>query len=120
MNTTTDFSRFGWRERELAADLLKALCEKGFPDDFDDDGVTIVFNANSGNVFFTNESYQVCMMNGDDLESFYSCPICGHEGFLDEMDHGEDDEDCQEYLKDTWSKAYGEEKMSDLKRRSRR
>lgn len=98
MSTTTDFSKFGWRERGLAVDLLKASCEKGFPDNFEDDEVTIMMNQNSGNVFFTNAEFQVAMMNGDDLESFYSCPICGHEGFLDEMDHNEDDEECQEYL----------------------
>ena len=98
--TTTDFAKFGWRERGMAADLLKASCEKGFPEDFEDNEVTIMMNQNSGNVFFTNAEYQTCMMNGDDLESFYSCPICGHEGFLDEMDHNEDDEECQEYLSD--------------------
>lgn len=98
--TTTDFSKFGARERQLAADLLNASCNKGFPDDFEDDEVTIMMNQNSGNVFFTNADFQVAMMNGDDLESFYFCPQCGHEGFLDEMDHNEDDEDCQEYLND--------------------
>jgi hypothetical protein len=40
---------------------------------------------------------QVAMMNGDKLESFYSCPQCGHEGFKDEMEH-EGNKDCQEYL----------------------
>ena len=98
--TTTDFSKFGYREREMAEELLKASRTQGFPDDFDDDDITIMMNMNSGNVFFTNAEYQVAMMNGDDLESFYSCPICGHEGFLDEMEHGEDDEECQEYLND--------------------
>ncbi len=98
--TTTDFSKFGWREREMAADLLKASCENGFPEDFEEDEVTIMMNQDSGNVFFTNADFQVAMMNGDDLESFYSCPQCGHEGFLDKMDHNEDDEDYQEYLND--------------------
>lgn len=98
MSTTTDFSKFGYRERKMAANLLNASINQGFPEDFDDDGTTIMMNMNSGNVFFTNSDYQVAMMNGNKLESFYSCPICGHEGFLDEMEHGEDDEECQEYL----------------------
>ena len=98
--TTTDFAKFGWRERELAADLLKASCDKGFPVDFNDDEVTIMMNQNSGNVFFTNAEFEVCMMNGDDLESFYNCPICGHEGFMDEIDHNEEEEECQEWVKD--------------------
>ena len=100
MTTTTDFSKFGYREREMAAELLNASIKQGFPEDFEDDETTIMMNQMSGNVFFTNAEYQVAMMNGDNLESFYSCPICGHEGFLDEMGHNEDDEECQEYLKD--------------------
>jgi len=98
--TTTDFAKFGWRERDLARELLAASIKNGFPEDFEDDEVTIMFNQNSGNVFFTNSEFQVCMMNGDDLESFYSCPICGHEGFMDEIDHSEDDKECQEWIKD--------------------
>jgi hypothetical protein len=83
--TTTNFADFGWRERKMAAELLTASCEQGFPDDFYDDGVTIMMNKNSGNVFFTNSDYQVAMMNGDKLESFYTTPYSGHEGFKDEL-----------------------------------
>jgi hypothetical protein len=100
MTTTTNFADFGYREREMAEELLKASRVQGFPEDFYVDEVTIMMNMNSGNVFFTNSDFQVAMMNGDDLESFYSCPICGHEGFADEMAHNEGDEECQEYLKD--------------------
>lgn len=44
-----------------------------------------MMNQNSGNVFFTNSEYQVAMMNGDKLESFYSTPYEGREGFADEL-----------------------------------
>lgn len=98
--TTTDLTKFGWREKKMAGELLTAMSEQGLPDDFNDDEVTVMMNMNSGNVFLTNSDYQVAMMNGDKLESFYSCPQCGHEGFLEDMEHGEDDKDCQEYLKD--------------------
>jgi hypothetical protein len=97
--TTTDLSRFGYREKSMAADLLKAMCKIGLPEDFNDDEVTVMMNTNSGNVFLTNSDYQVAMMNGDKLESFYTCPNCGHEGFKEEMQHGEEDKECQEYLK---------------------
>lgn len=83
--TTTDFSRFGWRERQMAAELLTASCQNGFPDDFEDDEVQIMMNTNSGNVFFTNSEFQVCMMNGDILESWYYTPYSGHEGFADDL-----------------------------------
>jgi len=97
---TSDFSKFGWRERRMAATLLTASCDQGFPEDFNDDEVTICMNTGSGNVFLTNSDYQVAMMNGDKLESFYSCPECGHEGFKDEMQHNEDNPECQRYLHD--------------------
>ncbi len=97
--TTTDFSKFGSRERKMAEALLRASREQGFPEDFEDNETTIMMNMNSGYVFFTNSEFQVAMMNGDKLESFYSCPECGHEGFKDEMEHGEDDPECQRFLK---------------------
>ncbi len=105
--TTTDFSLFGSRERAMAEKLLKASREQGFPENFYDDEITIMMNMNSGNVFFANSDFQVAMMNEDELEMFYSCPICGHEGFLDEMGHDEGDEECQEYLLEI---GYKEEK----------
>jgi hypothetical protein len=97
--TTTDLSKFGWRERKMAAELLTASCEQGLPDDFEDDAVTIMMNMNSGNVFLTNADFQVAMMNGDKLESFYSCPECGHEGFKEDMAH-DGGAECQRYLRD--------------------
>ena len=97
--TTTDLSRFGHRERILAEELLKAWREQGLPEDFYDDDVVIMFNTHSGNVFLTNSDFQAAMMNGEKLESFYVCPICGHEGFAEDMNH-EGDEDCQEYLQE--------------------
>jgi hypothetical protein len=83
--TTTNFADFGWRERKMAAELLTTSCEQGFPEDFEDSEVTIMMNFNSGNVFFTNSEFQVAMMNGDTLESFYSLPYSGEEGFKDDF-----------------------------------
>jgi len=94
---TNNISQFGWRERRMAAELLTVSCDKGFPEDFNDDEVTIMMNRNSGNVFLTNSDFQVAMMNGDKLESFYSCPECGHEGFADEMEH-DGNAECGRYL----------------------
>ena len=85
MSTTTDFSDFGWKERKMAAKLLNASCEQGFPYDFDDSNVQIMMNKYSGNIFFVNDDYQVAMMNGDTLESFYYTPYEGREGFADEL-----------------------------------
>jgi len=83
--TTTDLAYFGYRERKLAEELLRAWREQGLPDDFLDEEVTIMMNKNSGYVFLTNSEFQVAMMNGDKLESFYTCFNCGNEGFKDDM-----------------------------------
>jgi hypothetical protein len=96
---TSDLADFGFRELRELEFILKAWREKGLPDDFNDDEVVPSFNTNSGYVFLTNSDYQVAMMNGDRLESFYNCPECGHEGFADEMEH-EGNKECKEYLKD--------------------
>ena len=81
---TSDLSKFGARERKMAGELLLAA-SRGLPDDFADEGVTVMFNTSSGYVFLTNDDFQVAMMNGDKLESFYYCNECGCEGFKDDM-----------------------------------
>jgi len=83
--TTTDFTQFGHRERELATELLNAWSSQGLPEDFYNEAVTIMMNKLSGYVFLTNSEYQVAMMNGDVLESFYTDFETGEEGFFDEL-----------------------------------
>lgn len=95
---TTDLAEFGYRERKKIEELLKAWREQGSPEGFYGNEVTIMMNRNSGNVFLTNSEYQVAMMNSDNLESFYSCPYCSHEGFLEDMEHEPEDEECTRYL----------------------
>ena len=101
---TTDFSKFGAREREMAEELLRAWRMQGLPTDFEENEVAIMFNMNSGNVFLTNSEFQVAMMAGDKLESFYSCPECGHEGFREEMKHKGNSE-CKRYVKEIMAVA---------------
>ena len=90
------------REREEVRGILDAWGTHGLPIDFDDEGVKIAFNSNSGHVFLVNSEYQCCMVNSDRLESFYSSPYQGIEGFFDELVeqyatmHHED----QEWLRD--------------------
>lgn len=91
------------RERELAIELLQAWGEQRLPSDFYEEGVKVAFNRNSGYVFLVNEEYQSAMMNGDKLESFYSSPYNGHEGFIEELIEMVDDdwhEDDIEWLND--------------------
>lgn len=97
--TTTDLAKFGHRERMELEKILHAWNTSGLPVDFGNEDVRATVNLNSGYVFLTNSDYQAAMMNGDKLESFYSCPECGHEGFLDEMKH-DGKAECKRYLKD--------------------
>lgn len=82
---TADLSRFGHRERVMAEELLKAWREQGLPDDFEGDEVTLNLNMYSGYVFLSNAEYQVAMINGKTLESFYTDFETGEEGFFDEL-----------------------------------
>lgn len=82
--TTTNLAEFGFREWKLVEELIIAKRDFGFPSDFSLDGVTIMFNKNSGYVFFTNDEYQVALENGGRLSMYYYCANCGHEGFEDE------------------------------------
>lgn len=83
--TTTNLSDFGYRELAILEKLLKAMREQGLPEDFYDNEVHPMMNQSSGNVFLTNSDYQVAMLNGDNLESFYFLSYHGNEGFLDEL-----------------------------------
>ena len=83
--TTTNLSDFGYRELAILEELLKAMREQGLPKDFYNEEVHPMMNQLSGNVFLTNSDYQVAMLNGEKLESFYFLSYHGNEGFLDEL-----------------------------------
>lgn len=79
---TENLAEFGARERHIAGQMLIAE----LPDHFYTTGVRIAFNKNSGNVFLTNDDYQVAMFNGgNNLEIFHSTPYSGIEGFISDL-----------------------------------
>jgi hypothetical protein len=82
--TTTDLAEFDRFDRQILMKLLQAWHESGLPDGFHDEEVRAMLNRMSGYVFITNSEYQVCMLNGDKLETWYNCAECGHEGFNEE------------------------------------
>ncbi len=95
---TADLSKFGYRELEMAAELLKSIHH--ISDSHNVDGLTVNMNTNSGYVFLCNEDYDCFMMNGCSLEQFHSTPYGGVEGFfedlVDQWEHLEDED--QEYV----------------------
>lgn len=91
MTTTTDLKKFGFRELKMAAELLAAYCEN--PPEFLRDGIELMMNTSSGNVFLTDEDFNVAMMNGERLDAWLFTPYDGHEGFLDELTDQHDPQD---------------------------
>lgn len=87
MSVTSDLTKFGYRELDIAADLLKALCKS--PPDFLGDGVQVFFNQDSGNVFLCDDDYRVAMLVDGKLEEFHHCSYCGKEGFAEEIEDGD-------------------------------
>lgn len=108
MSTTTDLSQFGFRELRMAAELLTAYCNS--KPDWLSDGVTVMMNTLSGNVFLTDEDFNVGMINGDELEPFLSTPYEGHEGFISDLvsEHKPNDlnADDVDYIRD-WAERTG-------------
>lgn len=89
MSNVNDLSKFGWGGRDMAARLLSAWVEHNFADEKEDDclgdGAKLELNMDSGNVFLTDDEFNVVMFNDEEkLEKFISCPNCGAEGFRTE------------------------------------
>lgn len=83
VTVTSDLSQFGFRELKMAAELLIAYCAN--PPSQLGDGIHVCMNTSSGNVFLSDEEFNVAMLNGDKIEMFWACPECGREGFADEI-----------------------------------
>ena len=60
------------------------------------DGIQLLMNTHSGNVFLCDADYNVCMLNGDKLEMFLTCSNCGNEGFASEITLSQNKEYCSE------------------------
>ena len=119
--TTTNLSDFGYRELEMLEELLRAMREQGLSEDFYNNEVHPMMNQISGNVFLTNSEYQVAMMNGDKLESFYTLSYHGREGFLDELlidyNNGNIMEEDWEQLANICESNGEEEKAEEIRNR---
>lgn len=83
--TTTNLADFGYRELDMAADLLKEWANGNLPENFYQEDIQLMMNTYSGNVFLTNIDYQVVMMDGSSLEEFFTTPFDCHEGFKSDL-----------------------------------
>lgn len=120
---TSDLALFGYRELAMLEKLLRAMREQGLPDDFYNNDVVPMFNSHSGNVFLTNSEYEVAMLNGENLESFYYLSYYGNEGFLDDLldeyNDGSIREEDFEQLADICERNGMEEKAKEIRERIR-
>ena len=86
---TENLAEFGQLEQMEAINIFEAMHDNGLPSDFNNEGVKLGFNRNSGMVFLTNSEHQVAIYSeterGKYLESFYSSPYQGLEGTFDEL-----------------------------------
>lgn len=94
MNPTNDLTQFGKIELETAGELLIAYARE--QPNFLGDGVQVWFNTSSGNVFLSDEDYNVAMFNNNKLEQFFNCSNCGNEGFADDYEFDKYDGFCSE------------------------
>lgn len=85
-----DLSQFGYRELKEVAELLNKYLDS----DITIDRLSVGFNNESGYVWLQDEDYNIYMLNGENLEQFFNCPECGHEGFKEEFE-GRDCGECQ-------------------------
>lgn len=93
---TKDLSKFGQRELSEAINLLKALKDSGFPEDFNGEGVSIEFNQKSGVVFFINSDNETCFDSKNQLFTFFACANCFRYGVKGDFEVDENGccEDC--------------------------
>ena len=71
---TSDLSKFGYREIEMASELLKNYndCIKILEfSDFADTSITLQMNTNSGYVFLVNDDFQVLMMKERTIQNLH-------------------------------------------------
>lgn len=115
-----DLSTFGYRELDMAGDLLKAICKNGYPDDFDDEGVRIEFNPYSGDVYLTNDNGDLCMDDSEgNLYSIYWLSNAGSEGSIEDLiqqyDDGDIDSEDYQQLADLCEHCGFEEKANEIR-----
>ena len=111
MSNTRDLSQFGYRELEMAKDLLVAYCENGA--DFLGDGVAIEFNPSSGEVFMVDEEFNVAMEANGELVQWCDCGNCGNEGLAEDDDFNHDTCLCDECYKEENPEEFEEEAEED-------
>ena len=85
----SDRSKFKTKQKKEAKKLEEAVKVQGLPKEFHDVDTKIVWDKNSGFVFFLNADSQKCTLNEDNLEMWNCCNLCGEEDFISNLVHKE-------------------------------
>lgn len=84
-------------------------------------GITVMMNQNSGNVFLTNSEFQVAMLadNGT-LYSFYSSPYEGKEGSFEDLltEYNDMHHEDQEWFRDVAKNIGRESEIEELEKQA--
>lgn len=105
---STDLSKFGNREKILAADLLTALAKTGWPDNFDMYNVQLYIDSNWGDVYLTNENGEFAALTDQGkIERYYFSPSGKYKGFFEDLVQEYTDMDDIEDM--DWFKGIAEE-----------
>jgi hypothetical protein len=86
--TTTNIAEFGSSEILEASEILKAYGKGFYNHPYFMGEPQLMMNKNSGFVFLVDDGGEGCnvlMLNGEELEGFYTSPYDGLEGFFSEL-----------------------------------
>lgn len=79
----SNLQKFGTRELEMVRDLIDVFLKRKWknvrdePDESEE--LSIKFNTSSGNIFLTDEDFNVWIEEDGYLVQFFSCAECGNE-----------------------------------------
>jgi hypothetical protein len=85
---------------DLASNILGIFkTEKDRTKCFSHEGVKVFFNPFSTYVFLTNSEHGVAMVNEEGyLTDYLTCPVCEHEGFVEDFKSEMVSECCKEFI----------------------
>lgn len=84
---TVDYSKFGYKELEIAGKLLSLYAEYGA--NFLNEGLTVNFNIHSGYVFLSDSDFNVGVLDDSEehIVQFFSCYECSYEGTQEQAEN---------------------------------
>lgn len=80
-----DLSKFTFHELDEVITLLTVLRDQGVPYNCSKKNVQIVMDAETRQIFLSNDNADLMMINEGNLQKYFTCPVCQHQGFMDSL-----------------------------------